>query len=944
MKESRFSPSPAELTRRFNPSTLEVKGDIFMAGEPQGNIHREPQRIKEPPVGRDIDPRLKPSEIQRMWEGAMGRPLSEMPADTRQTVGIAIKEGAMPRMAGGATVMDATSYSDTKLKRIVDEINSEALRVGADGQVESDYVSEQRIRVRQLLDDDKVDETEAQKLIGDLNAWDAEFRAHLAKSQRGYRSHGLPEITKNYKVRELLGDRKKRDEVFNEIFAGVDAAPNKFWSEAFNIFTRGADLEAFMDLIRNGSTGRVEEYGVTDLTLEEISELKDDFQRYQTDEGIRRTLHDVNAVLYLPSVQAADLFKNMQQFSSAMGDYAFRQAGVTEMMSLYEMALREDMVKNNGYLRPEAVTGYIETVTEGDRTTTHVRTGEVEIETKKRFRELLDKRLITVRNSRGEAIPTESMEDWEIDRIFTMARGMTIMTERLISIAAESKLPEGGGAAFTSLFLQDVLQSYAGFTHLLLKYGVTESGLAAYLYKDKRGTDLRDMLGLWSHDDLKKSLHEAEHDRAAFIEKYLTNADALDIPYLLRLNPNKAGDVFTWLSWRAGEKADAITMSQKFIQEGEERMRARMAFKPADISEEDYLSEYGNWIGTGLRFERLRGKLSNFETSNADKRKDFEDARRKAHKLFNKMADIQPHRLYSVSRLIRQRVDGKLTEDQRANIGTILSDLQTVERNLLEKREALLDKGKVFDTLSLEDPDEDFFSVIDDPVRRENARHFARVIREDLGDNPGKYDEEFIYKREYTHGFVLWSGDAPLNEFNASALGPTGGFARRARDNTSQAEALQEEIKLLGSLTHLTSTSQVVGGLRAIYDKVAAYDSDKAKEVIADKAEGIVKFFAADWGTQIPIFGNIMARFRRNSFAQVVGGTGAMAWQPMEARLFLGQLRDAHMLTNEQYKELSEKAFASNVAVTRDFASTAAQLLAIAITLYMIEELRKEKH
>lgn len=1057
----------AGLTTSPVVPTLDVRGprqgrgkDIFMSEPGNGEIQqpeikpKAPKTRGEASVGPDIPAseksqvnfheelphRIQPELAERAWRAhyqAQNIDWDSLSLKERSDIKLAIEDGIIPgreameqiskalgkdiahpenvvkrlgekvNIVNMANVIDIKKFTDPSLKPIVQELNAEvrsAKKRGLKGP-DSSFIDRQIERVQTLLDSGiGVNSDEAVKLLIRLNKWNVDAKmSDEVKETRRYRSHGLPEITKKYSPEDLLKDRKKRDEVFNEIFAGVDAAPNKFWDKAFNIFTRGADLEAFMDLIRNGAVGQFEEYGVKSLTVDEQKRLGEDFQRYQTDEGIRRTLHDVNAVLYLPSVPHKDLFDNMQQFSSAMGDYAFRQAGVVGMMDIYELALQEDMMQHGGYLRPEAVTGYVETEMENGEIVTHVRTGEVELKTKERFRELLAKGKVNMISDKAESVRVNSMEDWEVDRIFTMARGMTIMTERLLSIAAESRLPKNGD--FTSLFLQDVIQGYAGHRHLLIKYGVTESGLAAYLYKDKEGTNLRDILGIWSPNQLKKLLDQIKQDRVAFMENFLNNPEDEDIPYLMRLNPNKAGDMFTHLSWRAGEKADAVTMSQRFLNAGRKRMQDRFKaknglpigtdfnvnipgvdyhkYKPKPekwFSREDWVTEddrmavnafiltnpgvsftagdarinairgnfneYGNWIGTGLRFERMRGDLSNSESKDPEKIENFSNALPKAQHLLKKIAELQPHRLYTVSLKIRDRVNAHLTPVQKEGIEDILSDLHLVERAMLERRESLLELGKTFDDIILDDPSSpylDFFNVIIDPTRRQNARDLAQLVKDDFTNNEAMYKQEFINRREYSHGFVLWSGDAPLNEFNASALGPTGGFARRARDNGYQAAAAGEEIKLLASLGHVNSQDQIVAGCKAIYDQIANYDADKAKQIIADKAEGIIKFYAADWESQIPILGTILGKMRRSSFAQVVSGKSAMVWQPGEARAFLVQLKDAQMITEDQFNRLKGKGFANNFAVSRDVGVAMAQIMAIAFALYMFEELNKQE-
>ncbi len=998
--------------------TLDVRGKNPMvdSGKPERPI---PQ---EPPIGRDIppesprphEPKSQPDKVllKKVWERKMGKPMEEMSPDERQTVSLAIESG-IPPISGGATALDETKYTDARLTPIVGEVNREFRE--SEGVYDPKYLTEIRNKVRDLREAG-ADEAQVGDLIAEINGFLREQRIRERREGGLRRFHGIETITRKYTPQELLTNRKKRDEVFSDIFALVDSNPLEFWDRAFNSLTHGMDLEAFIDIIRIGAAGRFEEYGLTEDDLPEDKrnilkqELKEDLIRYETEREVRKSLHDANALLDQTSINFENVHNYLQGFSGAMGDFAHRLTGVPEMMDLYEAALREDMIKNDGFLRPEAVQRTSITVqkkvdpNDPDseiEPVTQMVAGEIEVETKRRFREYVEKGKIILRTDKGERIETGPLEDWEVDRIYTIARGMMMMSERIISIAAESKLPKGG--VYTSLYLQDILQTYSPYVHLLTKYGVTESGLAAYLYKEKTGKNLLDLLGLWSKDDLERALKMVQSDSAGFLK-------STEFRYLLRTNPNMAGDLFTWgVSWRASEEPDAWTMSKRFIQDGGERMVKRKFGISQDMPDEfvgkkladritgvtypenatpediyfanvnflrtrrgltevsaeeikNYLSskefnEYGNWIGTAIRFERLRADLYNFESKDPEKREKFEEALDKAKKILLRMAALQPHRLYSVSKEIRERVDKGLSAEQKERVTTILNDLHLVERTLLENRERLLDEGKTFDTVSLSE----FFDAIEitetdmpnatpeqrqalTEQRRGDARRFAELVSGDFSANEQKYLDEFIYNREYTHGYVLWSGDAPVNEFNMSGLGPTGAFPRRARDNKAASEAGIEEIKMLMNLRNIRTPEEVVSHLWAIYEKIAMYDAGKAKQAVAEKAEGIIKFFAADMKSQIPVIGNILGKFERVSFAQVVYGKSAPVWQPAEARSFLVKLKDAQMITKEQFDELAEKGFASPIAVSRDIGVTMAQIIAVVMAIYMFQELTKQRH
>ena len=1008
------------------------------------------------------------------------------------------------------------SRDDISNPQILSELDAVNSLIEKTGDVDYEFLKSTQHRLARLIGDD-IPGLERNTAISRITVLisNKELEAHnLSQEERS--REAAREITgqTGYNIEQVLTDSKKRDEVFNDLFAGVDATPHEFFERAFNPLTYGMRFERFMDVIRNGSIGKVV---VTadgrplskedQLRIQE--DLRKDFDRYQTERRVRQSLHDANAILYLPSIKADQLYDSMQQFSSDLGTFAWKMTGVKQMMDIYEAALREDMVQNGGYLRPEAVVG---TVTrsgaeEGKEAVVAVKRGAVEEKTKERFRQMMKARLIARKNEQGqyEAIP--EFKDWEIDRIFTISRGMMIMSERLLSLAAEGKLPKGM-AQFSSLFLQDVIQSYAPYIHLLGKYGVTAESLAAYLYKEGEGQRLLGDLRRWNPHELREIVKKFTQGGAEAVEEILYSDEAMR--YLMRPNPNRAGDIFTWVSWRVVPEPETVSMIQDFLNSGwnqrypkapdgleyrrfitsfkpteeeqaekdntksekdkkkiDKRMKARMASEwrrlhpdaPSIDDYEAYRQERVNWIGTAIRLEKLRGDLSGVSEKRADEiirehnrieelelkdktgeklssadKQLLKEARafKKAKTIIEQMVKFQPHRLYLVSPDIRERtqafqkllsefgnltppdknlanlsgdeiegylnkmfaqkdVDGNIKKNNREepiideqgrknkdrlkkfieglrrdrmqlpkleidrDIQSVLNDLSLVETAILGDREQLLSDGKTFDSLDLSNSyfDKYFTNALVDPDasgnvvssadRRARAKLFARILRADYDGNTDKYYDEFIYKREYKHGFVLWTGDAPIDEYNANAVGPTAGFARRARDNKNQGEAFTEEIKMLTSLREMKTPDQAIKALTPVFDKISIYDTSKARQAIAEKAKGLAYFFGADTLTNVPIFGQLLEQSGMASVAQMVYGKSSGVWHAAETRYFFNELKNRGMLTQADYDKIAKEGFATKLDVGMDIGSAAAQLLVIALILYMLQRGVKEK-
>lgn len=807
--------------------------------------------------------------------------------------------------------------------------------------------------------------------------------------------------------KSVLTSREARDKFFNELFNVVDSKPHEFFERAFNPLVQGIQYDTFTRILLQASRARPGEkvHGI-ELNEQQIIELKEDLARYEVERRVREYLHNVNAILYLPSIKADQLFDQMQQFESQLGDVAFMTPGVVEMMNIYEEELRAEMARNGGYLKPEAITGTTTYKTESAKDAqgnvllddkgnvivetvfTEVKTGVVEEHTKKRFKEHVAKYGLTARDKDGKLVTIKKYqggrepEGWEVDGTFIRARAMMIMSERLLSIAAEGKMAEGLGK-YSSLFLQDILQSYSPYRHLIGKYSIAETGLVAYLHKPDDVAKRFLGLGIWNPDDLNKTWERFNENELAILDS------ASEFFYLAKENPNRVGDIFTWMSWRFVDDPDIPSGIKDFLKMGRERMGIRWnrthsdaptaqiyeefinreefdiprsatsgerkaikdrlkdawaAANPGTPSIETYerfVNEYGNWIGTALRFERLRGGIYLGKEEVIDE----------AKAILRRMIELQPHRLYLKSEFLQKRINQRLgypdpkrqTQEQKEAIDRTLKNLSYLERAFLKERERLLDEGKNFETISLEE----FLQrgdIVSDTNEQAEVRNFMRAFTEDFNENGEKYFEEFIYKREYRHGFVLWSGDAPLDEFNMSALGPTAGFARRARDNKEQASAVPKELELLENLRNIHEPDEVVKALFEIYKIHTHYDASKAKANMAEKAEGIAKFFAERTITKIPVLGFLERVFgEKTSFAKMVYGKEAVSWDSAKTRLFFDQLKGKLMITPEAHKKLTDHVAAKNLDVGLDIGVLASQLVALAIILYMLERIRKEK-
>lgn len=834
----------------------------------------------------------------------------------------------------------------------------------------------------------------------------------IEKARRDFAEH-----QKADEVYDWLIDPIKREEYFNSIYALVDSKPHEFWNQAFDALTDGSKEHYFNETLLKAQQGKwadialyergpsaginaklfkqklalyygLHESQITDDAFYKITAaLKEDISRdiirFQRQRHVRKTLHDANAILYLPTVKADQLFDSMQQFDTASGDLAFATPGVRLMTDLYEEALREVARENNGYLDPQDVT--ISTGTEAEMMTVRgkdgvekkvpivrekIAMGEAERRAKERFMEMAKRGLIKGRvkaiSKRGGKDESERFEeyelgsdqirDWDLDKIFVMARGMMIMDQRLLSLAAESELPKGT-IRYASGFLQDVMQGYSGFSHALAKWGLTEEALAALLFENKEKKGFARIFDGWDPKELEKAYQRYKDDPTMLYE-------SLDrVYYLGKRNPNRAGDVFTWISWRGQNTSEEVSMFQDFLAKGERNMVRRWREKHPGETEvpDDFRKEYENWTGTAFRLEKLRPKLDLYRSPVDGDQDEFREAFKKAKPIIGQMVNLQPHRMFSVSKFVRDRVYKQMyltpkeredyqkeerssgrpkfyqpTNEQQRQISIDLKNLAYVEAAMLNDREALLDEGIRFADITPEMIEERYYErVIPDAAERERAMKLARAVRKDYKnetdkkDKDNNYYKEFVYNREYTHGYVLWTGDIPKEELNFSSLGATGGFARRARDNQNQAKAGDAEVEVLNSLKKIHDPDQLQEALVEIFKHIDHYDRHKGKQAIAEKAEGYIKFFKAGWESKIP--GYRMLAGGKLSYARMVYGVHAPVWESSDIHGFIEKLHHAGLIDHAGHERLKKAAGATYGPIAGELAGIFGMFLVYAI-------------
>jgi hypothetical protein len=335
-----------------------------------------------------------------------------------------------------------------------------------------------------------------------------------------------------------------------------------------------------------------------------------------------------------------------------------------------------------------------------------------------------------------------------------------------------------------------------------------------------------------------------------------------------------------------------------------------------------YQNEYSNWIGTGLRLERNRRPNQDSGSGEVMESKKvlFSIARLQPGRMFLKsykmqkrlkgevdawyrsapvdhndpkmtsakvLLQVQNNLLFLESKMYQMRdvllregytfdgvenkhdASGKLIPELADVIGKEIT-LEVVMERLQVSGEGLphpelMDATFKFRDLVLNDfkKNKDATGHWEDPSAHHDAHgdahggHHGKKFRSEL---EGQY-QEFIYNREYNHGYTLWSGDAPVDEFDMSATGPTGAFIRRARENKDVGEANGLIIGLLQDLKYIRTPDQAFKHLTEIYGKIQSYDASMAKETVTYLTEGILKFYGSTGLSNTPILGMIVDNY-----------------------------------------------------------------------------------
>lgn len=733
-----------------------------------------------------------------------------------------------------------------------------------------EFLKEQRKAIRDDREKGAIPWTDAMPAVTFLEkliaAEERKLEASHARGQiRAQRGSPEANFTK-VQIEAIIGDEKKREEIFENLFAKADGNPAREFRDAFSFYYDEPVYLAFLEVLRKEANN-------PKRPREERVEFEEANTRYAMEKEIRESLHNANYVL-LANQPTEILVKFVQQFRPEMADIAFRKTGVVTAYHMHEQALRQVMEAHGGYLPYEEVAW---------DPRSGIGTGRVEQLTRKYLERAIDKGL--VKNEAGESV---RLEEWEIKRAIALARGLGVMTLGTLEIAAQSKLPPG---KLGSLYAQDIIRDITPFIHLISKFGIGKQREAVL------GFFLEGKKGPWTQKELLEFLEKADDEEELF--KMLNEGDR----FLSVLNPLKFGSIFG--GWRIGDKE----ISAIFDLRGEDRKCAGIGVwiekLRGDLSEKNKTKPVDEKLLSTYPDEEKRF----FEEKDPETDKNYTKygrAKTLIREQLNRAANMQPlmlyHNLEELRNYAAQQMPG-LTPEAKTDV---MADLVFLQEKAVQER---------LETLPFEE--------IEDPGRREQVRQFTKAIWDKFLGNGGRMRDEFIKTLEtkgYKVPFILGTTDVMVDRWRFIRNGGNS-FARKFRDFLEASKAGAATINIDRKMDSYQKQEDIVKDLREGYETISRYDEDAAREFALRFGEGIIKFYAKDWQARLP-FGigslvefigdrGLLPNHRKASYAKTAFGKEAPAWDEEAKRRFTRALHAAGMLTYEQLAELEKRVGAT---------------------------------
>lgn len=718
--------------------------------------------------------------------------------------------------------------------------------------------------------------------------------------------------------------KRYREKRFNKLFESANANPSQPFGESFDVFTDKPYYRRFIEIM-NASYESLKSAG----NFEAADELNREKRKYTEEFSVRSTLHDANYIL-TTNVGPDKISEFASRLTSGQVDLAFRKKGASTAMHFYEQALIKVREENFGYLPYSEVVG----------DTRNGKIGRVEELARQYMRDAISAgavhEVVGVDENTGlerkRKVEPGSMEDWEIDRAFAIARGLGVMTGRFVEIALTNKLPRG---RYTSLWAHGFLGGLSPFRHSIGKFDIEEARNRFLMYR-------------LNNKDKKWNKNELQDVTGEFIYQVVNGlVDDDDQRLMGKVNPLQTGGIVSKTGWRVAGKPgelnpndktfDKIKYKDEIITENPIYNETSNSAIGAMVAESNRLrAQFGsdlrpqddpfNWVGTGILIDKaIGGGLSKPENRAELQRQLERTAKYLPTRLIFNFKEAQRYALEEFKLQTGDSVDvPHMMQKQDSRFNKALDVLIVAqERAVNEHSEQLRFDGLQGDAQVIED-----------------AQRISEIIKTGYVSSSGSQTRlmkqlmEDYTERDYKIPFISGSEDIPWDEYRFENVG--GNIVMRRWNDIAAAAAAGKGIhELNAKLLGAKNIDQVIELLHPIHSAIANYDSHKADQFILELAIGIDRFFAKDAMAELPVVGGMYALFTgKASYAQVAaGGRDGMAWDARSHFDFAKKLRSHRMINDDQERELQEITGGTPKDLAKRYSAFILQALLLAMLL-----------
>lgn len=729
---------------------------------------------------------------------------------------------------------------------------------------------------------------------------------------------------------------------FSRLFKYADVDSDHEWREAIG---PGGDMEIrdFHNVLARAAENKILPSGnlLTPDQQEKVRRIERMLNREQT---LREYLHTITYYVNR-NFGAEDIIKAASRFAGEEAHIAFSKRGTASMLRLYEQAMLEVVAKNGGYLPARAM------VNNPDGTYGEVEQLVLDMATKAKAMGVLPK----------------DMDEWEIKRAISLARGMGIVTARFFEIAAMHGITKN--VPLNSWWANGLVKNIAFFEQIVrFDVGGRQNAILGYKLEGNRGP--------WSTEELKrfKAMSSSE------ILDILVNDRGDDVLGQMK-NPFHIGSIFTQTGWRwKGDKVTLASATARLLQ----------------------YDENNPLIGVGLLIEAKRGELVGDDKNKAQQ---AEQVIRSAIgvaekttplKFFNNLISLRQgvlrkhykdqikeeadspgqiiitskelqHDLAALAlvqeRLLRRRIDAYkkyLDSDELRNFNERLREFnERLARGEVKEKDRPQPKPpeqieNLHFPTGLEN--QDFALLKTAAVGTEEYRHQqeqeerVKALAEHIrGEFKEKHMDKLMHNLEHKGWkvpFIFGTDDMPHEAFDYAAI--TGDTIKRRWDADIGPVVATAGLygKFIQNLTEYKSQGDIVKAMKEMHSTLSGHDKDVASEAMRYLAEGVAKFYKKDWVGRLPLGIGKFHGFVSGdaSYAQVAFGRGQMAWDELDIQAFLHEVHAAGIVNEHQYEKLKKRLGAEwyhlGLAMSR---SLIPMLIAAFIYMMLNEQLEQLK-